>query len=141
MRRVLRGVVAALVAGVVAAGCRGDEETAEPAATPEAVAAADGDTAVFAAEPEREALPSNRIYYTLTQHGWYARGEALVHESRAYHAAGMPQPASLPEMRHVGEYQGVDYYVRGDGADSTLYVPVFEGYWQPFRADTARAAN
>jgi hypothetical protein len=117
--------------------CR--SEDAEPPAEPEpAVAALDGDTAVFASEPEREALPSHRIYYTLTQHEWYARGEPLMHEQRPFHAGGMPVAASAGDMQHLGEYQGVDYYARtGDTADA-VYVPVFEGYWQPFRSEAAQ---
>jgi hypothetical protein len=83
-------------------------------------------------------LPSDRIYFTLTDHEWYARGEPLLHGNAAYQPAGMPVSASLSEMTHVGEYQGVDYYVREATSGLSLYVPVFEGYWQPFRADTAR---
>jgi hypothetical protein len=125
---------------LVAAGCARDE--AEPSATP-ASAAADpaagtgaGDS-VFAPAHERETLPSSRIYYTLTQHAWYARGEPLLHENRAWHPVGMPVSASVPEMRAAGEYQGVEYYVREADTEPALYIPVFEGYWQAFRADTS----
>jgi hypothetical protein len=52
----------------------------------------------------------------------------------------MPIPASVPEMRSAGEYQGVEYYVREADTERAVYVPVFEGYWQPFRADSAAAA-
>jgi hypothetical protein len=129
---------------VTAAACSGDTANgAEAEADVVPVAAgAEEDTTVFVAAPERENLPGNRIYYTLTQHGWYARGEPLRHDSRAYHAAGMPIAASVPDMELLGEYQGVEYYaLSGDTADA-VYVPIFEGYWQRFRADTtASPAN
>jgi hypothetical protein len=129
----------ALLLGV--AGCRPAEEPAPVEPTPGEVAAAAGDTAVFTAEPDREALPSHRIYFTLTHHEWYARGEPLRHDQRPYQAAGMPVAASVNDMQHLGEYQGVDYYaMAGDPADA-VYVPVFQGYWQPFRADAPQAAN
>jgi hypothetical protein len=44
-------------------------------------------------------------------------------------------------MQHLGEYQGVDYYAMAGGTADAVYVPVFQGYWQPFRADAPQAAN
>lgn len=125
------------VACCVLAGCGPDEPPAsDTTLTADSIT---GDS-VFDPSEERVNLPSSRIYYTLTSHDWYARGESLVHEGRPYDPEGMPVNVSLSEMSHAGEYQGVEYYVHGGEAESAVYVPVFEGYWQRFRADpTARA--
>ena len=80
-------------------------------------------------------LPSNRIYYTLTSFDWYARGEPLVHDGRAYAPEGMPVSASLADMSKAGDYHGVEFYVRSGDPDPVVYVPVYDGYWQRFRAD------
>jgi hypothetical protein len=129
-----------LALALVLAGCGGGDETRADGAVVVDAAAADAaaaDTAVFTAPRQRETLPSSRIYYTLTDHDWYARGEPLVHENAAYLPGGMPVSASTTEMRELGEYQGVAYYTRDGDAERALYVPVFEGYWQAFRPDTA----
>jgi hypothetical protein len=89
---------------------------------------------VFSPADDRVHLPTGSIYYTLTGFDWYARGQPLVHEGRPYESAGMPVNASLTEMQKAGEYQGVEYYSRA-GDTATLYVPVYEGYWQSFAAD------
>jgi hypothetical protein len=126
---------------VVLAACSPDAADTEPGRTEVAPAAADTAATVtdstFAPDRQRETLPSNRIYYTLADHEWYARGQPLLHENRAYQPTGMPVVASLPEMRPAGEYHGVEYYTRDADDAPILYIPVFEGYWQAFRADTA----
>lgn len=127
------------LAVVLLGACDRELDQAEPLEAEPAVAAlADSDT-VYTPQSGRVALAPERIYFTLTDHEWYARGEPLVHGNVALHPAGMPVSATLDEMHHAGEYHGVDYYVR-DGDDTlVVYVPVFAGYWQPFRGDTARA--
>jgi len=132
-----RAVIKAALAALVMAGCGADAEP-EPEPTPQELVEVQEDTAVYMATPERETLPSHRIYYTLTQHAWYARGEPLLHDNRAWQAAGMPVAASASDMQLLGEYQGVEYYALGGDTASAVYVPVFEGYWQPFRPDTAQ---
>jgi hypothetical protein len=135
-----RYVAAALACALAA--CGGRDDSADESDGSAVAIDAEQDTAFFVAAPERENLPSARIYYTLTQHEWYARGQPLLHENRPYHAVGMPVAASLPDMEELGEYQGVDYYARRGDTAAAVYVPVFEGYWQPFRADTtARTVN
>ena len=119
-------------------GCGSDEDaSAEPAAQTAAVDTATHSDTTFSPEPQREVLPADRIYFNLTQHEWYAKGQPLVHEGRGYMPAGFPVAASLPEMQRMGEYQGVEYYRRAD-ADSMLYVPVSRGYWQVFRGGPAQ---
>ena len=108
-----------------------DNAAAEPAQTAVVDSAARSDT-TFTPDTQRQVLPVERIYFNLTQHEWYAKGQPLVHEGRSYMPAGYPVSASLPEMQRTGEYQGVEYYKRADG-DSMLYVPVSRGYWQVFR--------
>jgi hypothetical protein len=120
------------VACCVLAGCETeDEPAAVPAVAPDSIAA----DAVFRPAEDRVNLPTSRIYYTLTSHEWYARGEPLVHEGRPHEPVGMPLPVSLTEMTKAGEYQGVDYYVRDGDTGAAVYVPVFDGYWQMFLAD------
>lgn len=115
---------------LLAAGCSASADgDAQVPADPDSVAAPDS---VYV-ETVRETLPPDRIYHVLTDHEWYARGESLLHDGAEYSPAGMPVAASLPGMQLIGEYQGVDYYAMG-GQPGVLYVPVYEGYWQPFRA-------
>jgi hypothetical protein len=120
--------------------CSGDDSAAnaaeEPAPTAAADSSGDSDT-TFTPDTRRQVLPSDRIYFNLTQHEWYAKGQPLVHEGRSFMPAGFPVAASLQEMQRAGEYQGVEYYRRTDG-DSSLYVPVSRGYWQVFRGGSAQ---
>jgi hypothetical protein len=87
--------------------------------------------------PPSEPLP-DRIYFTLTDYEWYARGQPLVHANAQYRAGSGVVAAPLSSMRKVGEYEGVDVYA-ADGAavDTAVYVPVFPGYWQPFHLSQA----
>ncbi|HSJ08687.1 MAG TPA: hypothetical protein VK928_02210 [Longimicrobiales bacterium] len=124
-----------IVIGV--AGCGGDaEDTAPaPATAADTVVAAPVDSG-FRAEPERASLPTHRIYYTLTSHEWYAQGRPLMHGGRAHQPGGMPVAASAEEMTKAGEFEGVEYYTWRGGDGATVYVPVYEGYWQAFRGDS-----
>jgi hypothetical protein len=126
-----------LLTVVLLAACRANDEAAPAAVHEPAVAVAEDTAAVTVVPPERMTLPPYRIYYTLTSYAWYARGEPLIHDARAYYAAGWPVAASAAVMELLGEYQGVSYYARRGDTNSVVYVPVFEGYWQPFRADPA----
>jgi hypothetical protein len=140
----VRRSLAALVAAgtLTVAGCdRLTRTDAAATSSSEAAAAedappADADTAA-AAEP----LPE-RIYFDLTRHDWYARGEPLVYSEVRYEAGRDVVAAPLSAMRKLGEYQGVDVYGAADAAgDSTLYVPVHPGYWLPFTRTGAATAN
>jgi hypothetical protein len=140
-RTMSRALLMTGVAALALGGCRRDEPEPETAGVeidaPEILSGVD----TVYASVERQTLPPSRIYYTLTDHPWYARGEPLVHENAAYHAAGMPVAASVDQMQHAGEYQGVDYYLRQGDERQAVYVPIYEGYWQSFRADTAARAG
>ena len=127
----------AAVACCVLAGCGSADEPADDA--PAAADSVAGDS-VFDPAEDVVTLPTDRIYYTLTSFDWYARGEPLVHEGRPYEPEGMPVGASLTDMTKAGEYQGVEFYVRG-GDNESVYVPVFDGYWQQFRADPSAVAT
>ncbi|HET9982800.1 MAG TPA: hypothetical protein VFQ38_04420 [Longimicrobiales bacterium] len=82
-----------------------------------------------------------RVFFNLTAYGWYARGEPLMLDGRAYGLAGGPKPVPFRELERVGDYQGVDVYAaKGRGRD-TLLVPVFDGYWLPFSASAAPVAE
>lgn len=122
---------------LVACGATGDEdgtavrEDAHAAALRDVVAAADS---TYEPETGRETLPSDRIYHTLTDHEWYRRGEPLLHDGLAYQPAGSPLSASASVMEQVGTYDGVDYYRNREDTAGLLYIPVFVGYWQAFRA-------
>lgn len=106
----------------------------------EAIAADTTAPATEAVEvPPSDPLPE-RIYFTLTDYDWYARGEPLVLENAQYRAGRGVVGAPLSAMRKVGEYQGVDVYAAdGEAADTAVYVPVFPGYWQPFHLSEAAA--
>jgi hypothetical protein len=121
----------------VLAGCGTADEPADNAP---AVADTVGGDSVFDPAEDVVTLPTSRIYYTLTSYDWYARGEPLVHEGRPYEPEGMPVGASLTDMTKAGEYQGVEFYVRG-GDSGAVYVPVFDGYWQLFRGDPSAVAT
>jgi hypothetical protein len=133
----LRRMVLSSVACCLVIACAREEPALHTAAgeidAPEITGGVD---TIYTAPPTREDLPSARIYYTLTDHEWYARGDPLVHENVSYAPGGQPVAASLEEMQEAGAYHGVEYYVRHGDERHTLYVPVFEGYWQPFRPDT-----
>lgn len=126
------------VACCVLAGCRPDEQ---PAGDSTFAADSVAGDSIFDPPEERVNLPSSRIYYTLTNHEWYARGESLVHDGRPYDPEGMPVNASLTEMTQAGEFQGVEYYARAGETEAAVYVPVFDGYWQRFRADPSAPAT
>lgn len=117
----------------VLAGCGPEEPDTEIAA--EAAADSVDGVAVFNPSEERQHLPSSRIYFTLTDYGWYERGQPLLHDGRGYRPEGMPVDASLGGMQKAGEFEGVEYYVRTADPGAVLYVPVFDGYWQAFRLD------
>jgi hypothetical protein len=138
-RTTYRTILVTCAAAGALAGCGADEPQSQAAAAEIDAPEILGRTDTVYAAVERRTLPSSRIYYTLTDHEWYARGEPLLHENAAYHPAGMPVSATLDDMEHVGDYQGVEYYVRS--GDERVYVPVFEGYWQPFRRDTTVRAG
>ena len=125
------------VACCVLAGCGADEQPGNDSTLAADSVAGD---AVFHPSEERVSLPSSRIYHTLTNHDWYSRGESLVHDGRPYDPDGMPVNASLTEMTRAGEFQGVEYYVRDADGEAAVYVPVFDGYWQRFRADPSTRA-
>jgi hypothetical protein len=145
MNRITRRnrIVTCVVACCVLAACgRADPGVHATAAEIDAPEITGGTDTVYIAAPAREDLPSTRIYFTLTDHEWHARGLPLVHDNAPYIAGGQPVSASLDEMEHMGNYHGVEYYSRHGDERRTLYVPVFEGYWQPFHPDTtARNAS
>jgi hypothetical protein len=88
-----------------------------------------------------EPLPE-RIYFDLTRYDWYAHGEPLVYAEIQYEVGRNLLAAPTSAMRKLGEYQGVDVYGPADTpSDSTLYVPVFPGYWLPFVRTDGDNAN
>lgn len=119
------------------AGCREDtSRSADPGASlpaPEPQAADANTTEVEAFAP--------RIYYDLTRHDWYRRGEPLVVEGREYLPAGDLVVGPLEAFDRFGDFEGVDYYGRREGSDDVLFVPVFERYWLPFAAEGIRRAD
>jgi hypothetical protein len=135
-------IVIACAVACAASGCRRGDAPASPAAGDEPAEAATtlpADT--WEPDKDRKSLPSTKIYYTLTDYAWYARGEPLVHEGRQHVPVGLPIAASVEQMEREGEYDGVEFYTRRDDADPVLYVPVFEGYWQAFRSSARGAAS
>jgi muramoyltetrapeptide carboxypeptidase len=90
---------------------------------------------VYTAAPTREDLPSARIYYTLTGHEWYARGQPLVHENAPYSRRDARQRVAHRDAEGGRVPRGRVLHSAWRRR-RTLYVPVFEGYWQPFHRRT-----
>jgi hypothetical protein len=131
LRTSAHGTLCAAALCLALAGCRSEQGSDAAAhAVDEVMAAADS----IYTPAGLETLPEARIYHTLTDHEWYARAEPLQHDGVPYEPAGAPIAVSLPEMEQVGAYRGVDYYRRVQDPAPVLYVPVFQGWWQPFRA-------
>jgi hypothetical protein len=127
--RPARRCLVLLAAVSISAACDDGGATARSAPADSALAAAaTADTITVSRPPER-------IYYDLMRVDWYARAEPLRHEGRSYAPGPDPVEAEPATMQRVGEYEGVDFYVRDDTrADSAVYVPVFERFWLPFIA-------
>lgn len=82
----------------------------------------------------RDSLPT-RIFYDLTRFVWYARGEPLRWQDAEWQPRGEPVALRTEDLRLVGEYEGVDIWIRADAESVTrVYVPVSEGFWLPFAA-------
>jgi len=141
-----RSLLAAIVlAGTfLSAGCREDgaaeAEVADGAPDPAAVAPDTADEGIFIAEEDHVDERPETIYYDLTRFDWYARGEPLMHEGRAFVAGGTLVAAPLSAMERIGEYGGVAYYRRPEVA-GVLFVPVYDRYWLQFRAQEAAPAG
>ncbi len=74
------------------------------------------------------------IYYDLTHHEWYRRGQPLLVDGQPFQPASRPEPTMARTFEPAGRYEGVTYYVI-EGATppyTVVYVPVSRGYWQPF---------
>jgi hypothetical protein len=132
----------ALAGTLMTAACGDENDDAGPGGAATRDVAMDTDTAdIFLAD---EASTDDRpavVYPDLTRYDWYARGEPLVHEGRAFVAGGPLVAAPASAMEHAGEYGGVAYFREGGGNDSTLYVPVYARYWLAFRARDSVPAN
>lgn len=139
-RMTFHGTLRLAFACCVLAGC-GDDPGEAPADAAGTIADSASRDSVFVPDEDVVTLPSNRIYYTLTSFDWYARGEPLVHEGRPYEPEGMPVSASLSDMSRLGDYQGVEFYAQSGDIDPVVYVPVYDGYWQRFRADPNAVAT
>lgn len=105
---------------------------------------AEGPVSVEPAPAPEEALgdlPRLEIYYDLAAFPWYKRGGPLVHEGRAYRAGARPLARAFDSLRRLGRYQGVEYYADANAGErpDTVFVPVYEGYWQPFSFPAATA--
>lgn len=130
----VRSARGALVIALCAIGCGGGVE--EQTGGEVAAAPSDSLSAAASAAPPAAAAGDtpDEVYFDLTRFDWYRRAEPLVHEGRAYRAAGDPVVASVDALRELGRYQGVAYYAQQDAPPPvyTLYVPVYYRYWQRF---------
>lgn len=119
----------AVPAGAAAAvGASAPAEGAGPSTGPETT----GEAVTAPAETERPAT----IYYDLTTHDWYRRGEPILIDGRRYQP-GPVQATGERRLKRGGEYAGVDFYGIDGGPQpyDTVYVPVYPGYWLPFVAE------
>lgn len=85
--------------------------------------------------------PAVHIYYDLTQYDWYREGQPLETESGIYEEDGDPVFLPRDSVVRMGTFQGVDYYQRVAGDDSTLLIPVYPSYWLPFSLRGRRGAE
>lgn len=133
-RHTMTRMIAALAAALTAAACnvdglaerlRGEEKAGVEATTSTSTAASE-----FDASPEDVAPPPRQVYYDLTLYDWYRLGQPLLVGGVPHELAGIPVRI-LDPLDLAGTYGGVDYYTTGEGRD-TVFVPVYENYWQPF---------
>lgn len=135
-------LAALALAGTFTASAAACGRDAEPPAAEQPVEAAAAElgtdtAAIFIAPEETSDERPATIYYDLTRHHWYARGEPLLHEGRRYQPAGSLVTAAGGAMERLGEYGGVDYYRQIGAGLETLYVPVHDRYWLGFRLQDA----
>lgn len=134
--RTPRALRLGLVLALAAAACTGEDAgTVTRASSAEGLASTMGAVAT-APTPDSAAAPArpDEIYYDLTAYEWYRRGEPLVAAGFAFQPDGIPRIIPLDSLHRAGNYQGVDYYARNGVTQpyDTLFVPVFEEFWQPF---------
>jgi hypothetical protein len=126
----------ALALVALLAGCRGAAEDVAQADAPAAgepvATASERDEVQDAPRSESDAT----IYHDLTAFEWYRQGQPLRHGAQAYQPVGRPTAVPPEELRQAGTYEGVDYYVHQSEPEPprTLYIRVFDRYWQPFQA-------
>lgn len=78
-----------------------------------------------------------RIFFDLARYEWYVRQRPIRWDGREWQPSGAPIPLLARDLRHVGEFEGVDLYapVQADTIPpDRLFVPVSEGFWLPFSA-------
>jgi len=132
----IRALVLALAAG--AAACTGEDAggAARASSTEGLVWTLGAAASALGADTASPPARPDEIYYDLTVYEWYRRGEPLIAGEFAFQPNGVPRPIPLDSLRRAGNYQGVDYYVRNAVPEphDTLFVPVFDDFWQPFLA-------
>lgn len=71
---------------------------------------------------------------------WFEADETITFERRGFQKSGGEVVLTCPDIRRVGEYQGVPLYVRRDATTpyETLYVPVRPGVWQAYEGGLRR---
>lgn len=135
-QRATRAACATLVLALATAACnRADDSRTAAASGAAGVASAVGAAAAsLGADSTAAPRRPDEIYYDLTIYDWYRRGEPLVAGGFAFQPAGTPRAIPLDSLDRAGNYQGVDFYVRNGAGEpfDTLFVPVFEDFWQPF---------
>lgn len=140
------GIVVAIALAVgLPSGCDTPDSAARLAHTvgPAQPAGVDPAAQAAAANVAERQTASVEIYPDLSIFPWYQRAEPLVFQEHDYLPQGRPRAIVADEMREAGRYRGVRFYVRkGDKPPyTTVYVPVYEGYWQPFVSDVDEASR
>jgi hypothetical protein len=123
-----------LLLGAAACGGEGAGPAGDGAGADGAASAVDGAAAVLTQDSAPRPRRPDEIYYDLTAFDWYRRGEVLVASGLAFQPQGLPRVIPFDSLQRAGNYQGVDFYVKNGAAEpfDTVFVPVFEDFWQPF---------
>jgi hypothetical protein len=123
-----------LALGTVACGGEGGSPAGNRAGADGVASVIDRAAAVLTADSAPRTRGPDEIYYDLTAYDWYRRGEVLVAAGFGFQPQGLPRVIPFDSLRRAGNYQGVDFYVKNGAAEpyDTVFVPVFEDFWQPF---------
>jgi len=129
-----RALVLALAAGAAACTGEGAGGAARASSAEGVVWTLGAAASALRVDTARPPARPDEIYYDLTAYDWYRRGEPLIAGEFAFQPNGVPRPIPFDSLRRAGSYQGVDYYVRNTVPEphDTLFVPVFDDFWQPF---------
>ena len=101
----------------------------------EVLVTAQGDTLVGASRTSVRTLRQGGVAFAgdyAQGRSWFDADQPVMLEGRSFQKSGGEIRMNCPDLRRVGEYQGVPLFVQRDAAApyTQLYVPVRPGVWQ-----------